>query len=59
MGFLRKEVSPEVTIERNWSYKVQVFKVAAKAGNDKTQKQSQRTKNNSQQVCFSVFKYII
>ena len=46
MGFYKEKVSPELTIQRNWSYKSQVFKVAAKAGKDKTQKQSQRTKNN-------------
>ena len=32
MGFLRKRVGPELTIQ-SWSYKIQVFKVAAK---DKT-----------------------
>ena len=54
MGFLRKKFSPELTTERNYSYKLQVFKVAAKAGNDKTQKQSQRTKNNLNR-CVSAF----
>ena len=44
--FLRKRISPEQIIQRNWSYKIQVFKIAAKAEKDKTQKQSQRMKNN-------------
>ena len=43
VGFSRKKVSLELTIQRNWSYKIQV---TAKARKDKTQKQSQRTKNN-------------
>ena len=30
MGFLRKRISPEQIIQRNWSYKIQVFKIAAK-----------------------------
>ena len=46
MGFLRKSISPEQVIQRNWSYRIQVFKIAAKAEKDKTQKQSQRMKNN-------------
>ena len=46
MGFLRKRISPEQIIQRNWSYRIQVFKIAAKAEKDKTQKQSQRIKNN-------------
>ena len=46
VGFLRKRISPEQIIQRNWSYKIQVFKSAAKAKKDKTQKQSQRMKNN-------------
>ena len=46
MVFLRKRISPERIIQRNWSYKLQVFKIAAKAEKDKTQKQSQRMKNN-------------
>ena len=46
MGFLRKRISPEQIIQRNWSYKMQVFKIAAKAEKDKTQKQSKRMKNN-------------
>ena len=46
MGSLRKRISPEQIIQRNWSYKIQVFKIAAKAEKDKTQKQSQRMKNN-------------
>ena len=33
-------ISPEQNIQRNWSYKIQVFKIAAKAEKDKTQKQS-------------------
>ena len=37
MGFLRKKVSPELTIQRNWSCKIQVFKVAKKARKDETQ----------------------
>ena len=45
-GFYEEKVSPELTIQRNWNYKTQVFKVAAKAAKDKTQKQSKRTKNN-------------
>ena len=58
MSFLRERISPEQIIQRNWSYKIQVFKIAAKAEKDKTQKQSQRMKKQSQQVCFSVLKYI-
>ena len=46
MGLLRKRISPEQIIQRNWSYKIQVFKITAKAEKDKTQKQSQRMKNN-------------
>ena len=46
MGFLRKRISPEQIIQRNWSYKIQVFTIAAKADKDKTQKQSKRMKNN-------------
>ena len=46
MGFLRKRISPEQIIQRNWSYKIQIFKIAAKAEKDKTQKQSQKMKNN-------------
>ena len=46
MGFLRKRISPEQIIQRNWSYRIQVFKIAAKAEKDKTQKQSQRMKNS-------------
>ena len=46
MGFLRKRISPEQIIQRNWSYKIQVFKIAAKAEKDKTQKQSQRMKKD-------------
>ena len=46
MSFLRERISPEQIIQRNWSYKIQVFKVAAKARKDKTQKQSQRMKNS-------------
>ena len=44
--FLRKRISPEQIIQRNWGYKIQVFKIAAKAEKDKTQKQSRRMKNN-------------
>ena len=43
MGFLRKRISPEEIIQRNWSNKIQVFKIATKAEKDK---QSQRMKNN-------------
>ena len=46
MSFLRERISPEQIIQRNWSYKIQVFKIAAIAEKDKTQKQSQRMKNN-------------
>ena len=46
MGFLGKRISPEQIIQRNWSYKIQIFKIAAKAEKDKTQKQSQKMKNN-------------
>ena len=46
MGFLRKRISPEQIIQRNWSNKIQIFKIAAKAEKDKTQKQSQKMKNN-------------
>ena len=46
MGFLRKRISPEQIIQRNWSYKIQIFKIAAKAEKDRTQKQSQKMKNN-------------
>ena len=45
-GFLQKRISPEQKIQRNWSYKIQIFKIAAKAEKDKTQKQSQKIKNN-------------
>ena len=59
MGFLRKRISPEQIIQRNWSYKIQVFKIAAKAEKDKTQKQSRRIhEKQSLQVCFSVLKYV-
>ena len=51
MSFLRERISPEQIMHRNWSYKIQVFKIAAKAEKDKTQKQSQRMK-------ISVLKYI-
>ena len=46
MSFLQERISPEQIIQRNWSYKIQVFKIAAKTEKDKTQKQSQRMKNN-------------
>ena len=46
MSFLRERISPEQIIQRNWSYQIQVFKIAAKAEKDKTQKQSQRMKNS-------------
>ena len=48
MSFLRERISPEQIIQRNWSYKIQVSKIAAKAKKDKTHKikQSQRMKNN-------------
>ena len=44
--FLPERISPEQIIQRNWSYKIQVFKIAAKAEKGETQKQSQRMKNN-------------
>ena len=47
MGFLRKKVSPELTIQRNWCYKIQVFKVAKKARKDKTQNRVKGRKTNS------------
>ena len=53
MGFLRKRIGPEQIIQRNWSYKIQVFKIAAKAEKDKTQKQSQRMKNNLNRCVFA------
>ena len=34
MSFLRERISPEQIIQRNWSYKIQVFKIAAKAEKD-------------------------
>ena len=46
MVFLRKRISPEQIIQKNWSYKIQIFKIAAKAEKDKNQKQSQKMKNN-------------
>ena len=46
MSFLRERISPEQIIQRNWSYKIQVFKIATKAKKDKIQKQSQRMKNS-------------
>ena len=46
MSFLRDRISPEQIIRRNWSYKILVFKIAAKAEKDKTQKQCQRMKNS-------------
>ena len=56
-SFLRERISSEQIIQRNWSYKIQVFKIAAKAEKDKTQKESEDEKQ-SQQVCFSVLKCI-
>ena len=29
MSLLRERISPEQIIQRNWSYKIQVFKIAA------------------------------
>ena len=59
MSFLQERISPEQIIQRNWSYKIQVFKIDAKAEKDKTEKQSQRMKNNLNRcVQFSVLKYI-
>ena len=59
MGFLRKRISPEQIIQRNWSYKIQIFKIAAKAEKDKTTaKTESEDEKQSQQVCFSVLKYI-
>ena len=46
MCFLRERISPEQIIQRNSSYTIQAFKIAARAEKDKTQKQSQRMKNN-------------
>ena len=46
MSFLRERINPEQIIQRNWGYKIQVFKITAKAEKDNTQKQSQRMKNN-------------
>ena len=40
MSFLRERISPEQIIQRNWSYKIQDFNIAAKPEKDKTQKQS-------------------
>ena len=57
MGFLQKRISPELIIQRNWSYKIQVFKIAAKAEKDKTQKQSQRMKNNLYRCVFKIHIY--
>ena len=31
MSFLRERISPCQIIQRNWSFKIQVFKIAAKA----------------------------
>ena len=31
MSFLRERISPEQIKQRNWSYKIQVFNIAAKA----------------------------
>ena len=50
MSFLRKRISPEKIIQRNWSYKIRVFKIAAKTESE--------DEKQSQQVCFSVLKYI-
>ena len=58
MSFLRERISPEQIIQRNWSYKIQVFKIAAKAEKDKTQKTESEDEKQSQQVCFSILKYI-
>ena len=46
MSIVRERISPEQIMQRNWSYKIQVCKIAAKAEKDKTQKHSQRMKNN-------------
>ena len=46
MAFLRKRISAEQIIKRNWSYKIQVFKIAAKAEKDKTQKHESEDENN-------------
>ena len=53
MSFLRERISPEQIIQRNWSHKIQVFKIAAKAEKDKTLEDEKQ----SQQVCWflSVF----
>ena len=34
MGFLRKRISPEQITQRNWSYKIQISKIAAKVEKD-------------------------
>ena len=45
MGFLRKRISPEQNTKK-LELQNTSFKIAAKAEKDKTQKQSQRMKNN-------------
>ena len=45
MGFLRKRISAEQIMQRNWSNKIQIFKIAAKAEKINS-KQSQKMKNN-------------
>ena len=46
VDILRKKITPEPIIQRNWNYKMQYFKASAKSEKDKTQKQSQRIKDN-------------
>ena len=57
--FIKKTVSPELTIQRNWKYRLQVFEVAAKTREDKTKKTESEDEKQSQQVRFSVLKCII
>ena len=58
-GFYKKRLGPKLTIQRNWKYKIQVFEVAAKTREDKTKKKDSEDEKQSQQVRFSVLKYII
>ena len=54
MSFLRERISPEQIYKEIGVTKIQVFKIAAKAEKDKTQKQSQRMKNSLNR-CVLVF----
>ena len=53
MGFLRKRISPEQIIQRNWSYKIQIFKIAAKAEkeNSKTESEEEKQSHYSLHSC--------